>query len=118
MPMPWPTPELQLYGRDFSLYVAISTEAKSSASAICFADRLGACPAAIASKQRPENGRFERNRPARRCKRGPFHCVEVWTGEQLRVEVLDPDGRADDHAGMTMQNWRAMFGIGRPDRDS
>ena len=41
-----------------------------------------------------------------------------WIEERLLVDVLDPDMRADDHAGMIMQNWRAMFGMDRPDRES
>ncbi|MDA4846508.1 VOC family protein [Hoeflea poritis] len=56
--------------------------------------------------------------PARRSNRGPFHCIEVWIEERLLIEVLDPEMRADYRAGMTMQNWRAMFDMDRPDRES
>ncbi|WP_206057148.1 hypothetical protein [Nitratireductor sp. XY-223] len=51
---------------------------------------------------------------ARRCDRGPFHCIEVWIEDRLLIEVLDPDMRAAYRAGMTVRNWRAMFGMDRP----
>ncbi|MCK0167749.1 hypothetical protein MWU52_09345 [Jannaschia sp. S6380] len=48
---------------------------------------------------------------ARRCDRGPFSCLEVWTGEGLLIEVLDSGMLADYRKGMTAANWRAMFGM-------
>ena len=50
--------------------------------------------------------------PARLCDRGPFECVEVWLEGRLLVEVLDAAMLRDYRAGMTMENWRAMFGLG------
>ena len=47
---------------------------------------------------------------SRACDRGPFACIEVWTGEGLLIEVLDPAMRADYRRGMTRAKWRAMFG--------
>ncbi|WP_419910108.1 VOC family protein [Hoeflea sp.] len=49
--------------------------------------------------------------PARTCNRGPFQCVEIWIEDRLLIEVLDPKMRADYRAGMTVRNWRAMFGM-------
>ncbi|MFO6464394.1 hypothetical protein ACK8OR_08380 [Jannaschia sp. KMU-145] len=48
---------------------------------------------------------------ARTCDRGPFDCVEIWTGEGLLIEVLDADMLADYRRGMTAANWRGMFGM-------
>lgn len=46
------------------------------------------------------------------CDRGPFACVEVWLEDRLLVEVLDPAMQRDYARGMTVRNWRAMFGLG------
>ncbi|WP_281825661.1 hypothetical protein [Jannaschia rubra] len=48
---------------------------------------------------------------ARICDRGPFSCVEVWTGEDLLIEVLDAGMLRDYRREMTAGNWRAMFGL-------
>lgn len=48
---------------------------------------------------------------ARTCHRGPFDCVEVWLENRLLVEVLDPQMSQDYRRGMTMENWRKMFGL-------
>ncbi|WP_185020605.1 VOC family protein [Histidinibacterium lentulum] len=48
----------------------------------------------------------------RLCNRGPFDCVEMWLENRLLVEVLDPAMQRDYARGMTMQNWRRMFGLG------
>ncbi len=48
---------------------------------------------------------------ARICDRGPFACVEVWLEGRLLVEVLDPAMQRDYRAGMTAENWAAMFGL-------
>lgn len=45
------------------------------------------------------------------CNRGPFECVEIWLEDRLLVEVLDPKMQRDYAQGMTVQNWRAMFGL-------
>ncbi len=45
------------------------------------------------------------------CNRGPFACIEIWLEDRLLVEVLDPDMQADYASGMTVRNWRAMFGM-------
>ncbi|CTQ48473.1 hypothetical protein [Jannaschia donghaensis] len=47
---------------------------------------------------------------ARICDRGPFTCVEIWTGEGVMIEVLDPEMLAHYRTGMTAARWRAMFG--------
>lgn len=49
----------------------------------------------------------------RRCNRGPFECIEVWLENRLLVEVLDAAMLADYRAGMTQDNWAAMFGFER-----
>jgi hypothetical protein len=46
------------------------------------------------------------------CDRGPFECVEIWLENRLLVEVLDSAMQRDYGRGMTMQNWRTMFGLG------
>ncbi len=48
---------------------------------------------------------------ARRCNRGPFHCIEVWLENRLLVEVLDPTMQDDYRRGMTTENWARMFGL-------
>lgn len=48
---------------------------------------------------------------SRHCERGPFACIEVWTGEGLMIEVLDAAMLADYRRGMTSAHWRAMFGM-------
>src|SRR6056297_2847884 len=48
----------------------------------------------------------------RLCNRGPFECVEIWLENRLLVEVLDFAMQRDHERGMTMQNWRRMFGLG------
>lgn len=48
---------------------------------------------------------------ARPCDRGPFTCTEIWTGDGLLIEVLDPAQLADYRRGMTAFNWRRMFGM-------
>lgn len=45
------------------------------------------------------------------CNRGPFECVEIWLEDRLLVEALDPAMQRDYAQGMTMQNWRTMFGL-------
>lgn len=45
------------------------------------------------------------------CDRGPFACVEIWLENRLLVEVLDPQMQKDYARGMTMANWKAMFGL-------
>ncbi|MGB3688091.1 MAG: hypothetical protein WBA02_02210 [Jannaschia helgolandensis] len=47
---------------------------------------------------------------ARPCERGPFTCIEVWTGEGLLIEVLDAAMLSDYRDGMAAANWRAMYG--------
>jgi len=46
------------------------------------------------------------------CDRGPFECVEIWLEDRLLVEVLDPAMQCDYARGMTMRNWRKIFGLG------
>lgn len=46
------------------------------------------------------------------CNRGPFECVEIWLEDRLLVEVLDPAMQRDYARGMTVRNWKAMFGPG------
>ena len=48
---------------------------------------------------------------SRPCDRGPFTCIEVWTGEGLLIEVLDAAMLADYRRGMTAANWHTMFGL-------
>lgn len=48
---------------------------------------------------------------SRICNRGPFECVEIWLEDRLLVEVLDPPMQRDYARGMTVRNWRAMFGL-------
>ncbi|SFJ80850.1 hypothetical protein [Jannaschia pohangensis] len=48
---------------------------------------------------------------SRTCDRGPFSCIEVWTGEGLLIEVLDAAMLADYRKGMTAAQWRMMFGM-------
>lgn len=48
---------------------------------------------------------------ARRCNRGPFSCLEIWLENRVLVEVLDPEMQADYRRGMTVSNWRSMFGL-------
>lgn len=48
---------------------------------------------------------------ARSCDRGPFSCIEVWTGEGLLVEVLDAARLADYRRSMKAAGWRCMFGL-------
>lgn len=43
---------------------------------------------------------------ARTCDRGPFTCIEVWTGEGLLIEVVDPDMLTDYRRGMAAARWR------------
>ena len=54
----------------------------------------------------------ERGWQARTCNRGPFHCIEVWLENRLLIEVLDKKMLADYRSGMTMRNWKSMFGMG------
>jgi len=48
---------------------------------------------------------------ARIYHRGPFECVEVWLENRLLVELLDSGMQSDYRAGMTTENWAAMFGL-------
>ena len=48
---------------------------------------------------------------ARICNRGPFSCVELWVENRVLVEVLDDAMSRDYRAGMTTENWKAMFGM-------
>ncbi len=48
------------------------------------------------------------------CDRGPFHCIEIWTGEGLLIEALDPGMLADYREGMKAANWRRMFDLEDP----
>ncbi len=48
---------------------------------------------------------------SRRCDRGPFQCIEVWLENRILVEVLDPEMQKDYREGMTIANWKAMFGL-------
>ncbi|MEM9798413.1 MAG: hypothetical protein AAF919_18125 [Pseudomonadota bacterium] len=50
----------------------------------------------------------------RRCDRGPFECLEIWTGEDLLLEVLDPSMLAAYRRNMTTARWRDMFGLDVP----
>ena len=50
---------------------------------------------------------------ARICHRGPFDCVEIWLENRLLVELLDKSMQEDYRAGMTAENWAAMFGLRR-----
>ncbi len=52
---------------------------------------------------------------ARVCDRGPFACIEVWTGEGLLIEVLDATMLADYRRGMTIANWQSTIGPGGDD---
>ncbi|MEJ6393685.1 hypothetical protein V8J82_10485 [Gymnodinialimonas sp. 2305UL16-5] len=45
------------------------------------------------------------------CNRGPFECVELWVENRVLIEVLDPAMQRDYRAGMTAENWRAMFDL-------
>ena len=45
------------------------------------------------------------------CNRGPFECVEIWLENRLLVEVLDPAMQRAYEQGMTVRNWRTMFGL-------
>ena len=45
------------------------------------------------------------------CNRGPFDCVEMWLENRVLIEWLDPEMSAAYRAGMTMDNWAAMFGL-------
>ncbi len=77
-------------------------------------DRPSYVHAAIASSLAEQAIRAlaeERGWLARRCNRGPFECIEVWLENRLLVEVLDTAMLADYRAGMTQDNWAAMFGI-------
>ena len=51
---------------------------------------------------------------ARRCNRGPFHCIEIWIESRLLIEVLDPKMQVDYKRGMTIENWARMFGLELP----
>ncbi|MFV0374716.1 hypothetical protein [Microbacterium sp.] len=55
----------------------------------------------------------ERGWLARICNRGPCECVEVWLENRLLVEFLDAQMQRDYRAGMTAENWAAMFGLAR-----
>lgn len=48
---------------------------------------------------------------SRICNRGPFECVEVWLENRLLVELLDAEMQEDYRAGMTVSNWKSMFGL-------
>ncbi|MBW8639804.1 hypothetical protein K1W69_21600 [Hoeflea sp. WL0058] len=48
---------------------------------------------------------------SRLCDRGPFRCIEIWLENRILVEVLDPDMQKDYREGMTIGNWKAMFGL-------
>ena len=69
--------------------------------------------AIVSPLDRGEIVRMSRKRgwTARICNRGPFHCIEVWLENRLLVEVLDPEMQADYRSGMTVANWKQMFGL-------
>ncbi len=48
---------------------------------------------------------------SRICNRGPFECVEVWIENRLLIEVLDPQMQQAYRSGMTVENWKRMFGM-------
>ena len=50
--------------------------------------------------------------PARICDRGGFfHVVELWVEGAYLVEILDPTFTDEYRRSMTLENWRAHFGV-------
>ena len=47
----------------------------------------------------------------RECDRGPFSCVEVWLENRVLIEVLDPKMQRQYRDGMTIAQWKSMFGM-------
>ncbi len=67
----------------------------------------------VLSQQDLLNKAHQKGWTTRACNRGPFECVEIWLENRVLIEALDKDMQRDYRAGMTMENWAAMFGFTR-----